>query len=160
MTDIHSGPEGKAGSWVHTIHLDQPSFEDNTADVDRLLRALGREGLPGMACDLEWIGEIPHMLRDSGFSLRCTLFSDGKCTALTEIAPASADQPSLGLAVDLGTTRYVLQTVDLGTGHVLNTMDRANPQGRIGPDILTRIHHAAQREGLRELQDILSLIHI
>ncbi|MFO7878248.1 MAG: ASKHA domain-containing protein [Desulfovermiculus sp.] len=151
----HTGPEGKSGRWVHTVHLDQPSFEDNTADVDRLLRALGREGLPGLACDLEWMSEIPHMLRDSGFALRCTLFSDGNCTALTGIAPASADQPSLGLAVDLGTTRYVLQIVDLATGEVQNNMERANPQGRIGPDILTRIHHAAQGNGLLELQNIL-----
>lgn len=151
----HTGHEDRSGSWVHTVHLDEPSFEDNTADVDRLLRALGREGLPGLICDLEWMDEIPHMLRDSGFALRCTLFSDGRCTALTGLAPVSADQPSLGLAVDLGTTRYVLQIVDLATGELQSKMERANPQGQIGPDILTRIHHAAQGDGLREMQDIL-----
>lgn len=141
---------------MHTVQLDPPSFEDNTADVDRLLRTLGREsGLPGLACDVEWMSEIPHILRDNAFALRCTLFSDGRTTALTALDPAVATHPSLGLAVDLGTTRYVLKLVDLVSGQALGSMDRANPQGGIGPDILTRIHYAAQRGGLGELQNVL-----
>ena len=48
-----------------------------------------------------------------------------------------------------------MQIVDLVSGQVLESLDRANPQGRIGPDILTRIHHAAHEDGLQELQTIL-----
>ena len=144
-----------AKRWVHRVHLAQPSFEDNSADVDRLLRVLSQETGQPVSCDLEWMHELPHILRESGFALRCTLFSDGQGATLTDIQPDSCDQPSLGMAVDLGTTRYVLQLVDLESGEIKSSLDRPNPQGRIGADILTRIHHAASREGLRELQSVL-----
>ncbi|MBS3780350.1 MAG: hypothetical protein KGY41_08130, partial [Desulfovermiculus sp.] len=153
---MQSRSDPQAGSWVHTVHLEPPSVEDNTADVDRLLRALVRESdLPGLSCDLELMSRIPHILRDNAFSVRCTLFSDGRCTVLTAVGPGSPDQPSLGLAIDLGTTRYVLQIVDLVSGLLLGKRDRPNPQSRFGPDILTRIHHAAQENGLWELQNTL-----
>ncbi|MFP4429019.1 MAG: ASKHA domain-containing protein [Desulfovermiculus sp.] len=156
MTDYTWGAKNTAGSWVYTVHLEKPSFEDNTADVDRLLRALNQiSGLPGLTCDLEWMSRISDLLRNSGFVLRCTLFSDGKITAVTGLEPADTGQPSLGLAVDLGTTRYVLQLLDLTTGQSLGSIDRANPQGRIGSDILTRIHYTAQNGGLGELQGVL-----
>ena len=156
MTDIHAGYDTQAESWVYTVHLQRPSVDDNTADVDRLLRALVREsGLPGLSCDLELMSRIPHILRDNAFSVRCTLFSDGQSTALTAVDPGSPDQPSLGLAIDLGTTRYVVQIVDLVSGLLLGRRDRPNPQSRFGPDILTRIHHAAQENGLWELQNTL-----
>ncbi|WP_051564192.1 ASKHA domain-containing protein [Desulfovermiculus halophilus] len=156
MPDTSTGSQSTSPRWVYTVHLDQPSFEDNTADVDRLLRELRRRsGWHNLTCDLEWMNELPSMLRDSGFALRCTLFSDGVSAVLTGAAPAGEDRPALGLAVDLGTTRYVLQLIDLASGQALGKMDRANPQGEIGPDILTRIHHAARSEGLEQLQDML-----
>jgi len=70
-TDIPSGSRVQPGSWVYSVQLDRPSFEDNTGDVDRLLRVLSREsGLPGLTCDLEWMTEIPRILRDNAFALR------------------------------------------------------------------------------------------
>ncbi len=156
MTQQATGPKAGATSWVHTVHLDRPSFEDNTADVDRLLRALRREsGLADLVCDVEVMSQVPNLLRDNDFAVRCTLFSDGQRAVVTGVDPTWAEYPSLGLAVDLGTTRYVLQLVDLGSGQVLGSADRGNPQVRIGPDILTRIHYAAKAEGLSELQQIL-----
>ena len=84
MTQQATGPKAGATSWVHTVHLDRPSFEDNTADVDRLLRALRREsGLADLVCDVEVMSQVPNLLRDNDFAVRCTLFSDGQRAVVT-----------------------------------------------------------------------------
>ena len=47
-----------------------------------------------------------------------------------------------GLAVDVGTTTLVLELVDLETGKLAAHTSAANPQARMGADVMTRIAHA------------------
>jgi uncharacterized 2Fe-2S/4Fe-4S cluster protein (DUF4445 family) len=50
--------------------------------------------------------------------------------------------PRFGLAVDVGTTTLVLELVDLATGELAAHTSAANPQARMGTDVMTRIAHA------------------
>lgn len=54
--------------------------------------------------------------------------------------PASAGEPWLGAAVDLGTTTVALLLCDLRTGEILSTASGFNAQVRHGEDVLTRIN--------------------
>ena len=47
-----------------------------------------------------------------------------------------------GIAVDLGTTTLVAQLVDLQKGRVINAATAANPQGRYGGDVMSRVEYA------------------
>ncbi|MFO7749611.1 MAG: ASKHA domain-containing protein [Desulfobacteraceae bacterium] len=61
----------------------------------------------------------------------------------------------LGLAVDIGTTTLAVSLVSLETGELLGSDVSLNPQTRLGHDVLTRIQHAATREGLEELSGLV-----
>jgi uncharacterized 2Fe-2S/4Fe-4S cluster protein (DUF4445 family) len=145
-----------SGSWVRTLDLQPPSMEDNTGDADRVLKALRSElRQENVSLDLELLQDLPEKLRQSGFSVRCTLFGAGQGFVLTGIQPAESDMSPLGLAVDLGTSRFVLKVLDLATGQELARRSLANPQVAVGPDILTRIHHSGSVEGRRELKALI-----
>ena len=72
--------------------------------------------------------------------------------ALTESDPV---QTVLGAAIDLGTTRVVIQLLDLESGKTLGEIGFDNPQVVIGPDVLARIHHSHKPGGLEQLQKLL-----
>ena len=142
--------------WVTTVSLQLPSLKNNTADAERLLEALASKigGRPVHA-DLHLIDQLPGLLRQTGFRLRVVLFEDrGRWLLLAAEDPA-IEARVLGLAVDLGTTRVTLRLVDLASGNALGEETFDNPQTAVGPDILTRIHHAADPAGRRQLQDLI-----
>jgi uncharacterized 2Fe-2S/4Fe-4S cluster protein (DUF4445 family) len=55
---------------------------------------------------------------------------------------AGAGKSGLGIAIDLGTTTLVAQTIDLATGTVLGVATALNPQAGFGSDVMSRIHAA------------------
>ncbi len=63
--------------------------------------------------------------------------------------------PVCGVAADLGTTRVVLRLVNLETGDNLGELGFDNPQIALGPDVLARIHHAREPEGLARMQALI-----
>jgi len=148
--------------WVFTIELTRPSLGDNTADADRLIQAVRRKFNAGgiaVDIDLDLLHRLPERLRACDFRVRCVVFRDRGQAVLLQVLPPHGPPP-LGLAVDLGTSRVVLRIVDLEKGDIAAETAFTNPQSAVGPDILTRIHHAATTPGLRELQEsIVSAIN-
>lgn len=57
----------------------------------------------------------------------------------------------VGLVVDIGTTTLVAALVDLASGREIATASALNPQSRQAQDVLSRIHFAAQENGLQSL---------
>jgi uncharacterized 2Fe-2S/4Fe-4S cluster protein (DUF4445 family) len=145
-------------SWIQTVRLPPPSLRDNTADVDRLVRAVTAQ-LAGdtreLEIDLSVQRALPETLRRADFRLNCIVFKDRSRWYLTGIQDDPNGPAPAGLAVDLGTTRVVLRLVDLATGTVAAESSFTNPQSAIGPDILTRLHFAGQPEGLERLTDLI-----
>lgn len=143
-------------SWIRSVRLSPPSLTDNTADADRLITALRQElDTAAVAVDLDLLKRLPEAIRRWGYRARCTVFRDHGGWVLTGISSAETPRPALGLAVDLGTTRVVLLLIDLSTGRPIAESAVDNPQIVIGPDVLTRIHHAETAGGLKELNDLV-----
>ncbi|MFZ7127042.1 MAG: ASKHA domain-containing protein [Desulfobacterales bacterium] len=139
--------------WIETVHLTPPTLRDNTADVDRLAGALARRvGTDDIRIGPELMRRLPGALRAWHFSARCVLFRDrGGWVLAGAFDPGDTVSP-LGAAIDLGTTRMAVSLVDLATGEKLAEASPGNPQTGIGPDVLSRIHHADREGGLSELQ--------
>ena len=140
--------------WIQTVSLEPPSLKDNRADTDRLLQALKlRLNTDAVHVDLELIRQLPELLRQWGYRIRCILWKRFRQWHLLEVTAAEDSRIAAGLAIDLGTTRVVLRLLDLATGATLAESAFDNPQEKIGPDILARIHFAEKENGLRELNE-------
>lgn len=147
-------PEGTG--WVQTVHLPQPSLEDNTADVERLLSIL-RQRLHSdhILVDLALMRELPDQIRKWNDHVRCVLFQDRNGWTLVSAEDGGNPASPIGMAVDLGTTRVVMRLLALDSGAVLGEDSFDNPQIAVGPDILARIHSAAQPGGLENLSALI-----
>ncbi len=126
------------------ISVDEPSLNDPASDLERVRLALGA----GFArVDLAAARQLPGLLRQCDWSLRARLRGD----ELIGFAPAGS--PSLGLAVDLGTTNVAAFLIDLDSGARLASLGIENPQVAWGADVISRINHAVrQPEGGEELR--------
>ncbi len=145
-------------TWVRVLTLPSPSLQNNTADADRLIAALKKLlAVPQLelTIDLELLQRLPFLLRENDGCVRCTLFKDRGHWVLVGLDGGPDETGPLGLAVDLGTTRVVLRIVDLVSGSALGEAACDNPQIRIGPDILARIHYADSPGGLEHLQRLI-----
>ncbi|MCU0590109.1 MAG: ASKHA domain-containing protein [Desulfobacterales bacterium] len=144
--------------WVRLVALPPPTIKNNTADADRLVAELAK-ALPAktvdIGFDLDLLRQLPALVRQSGYRLRCTLFRKRDRWILTGISGADDARTVAGLAVDLGTTRVVLRLIDLATGTALAEHAFDNPQAAVGPDVLARIHHAETPAGLRHLHALI-----
>ncbi|MBN1104590.1 MAG: DUF4445 domain-containing protein [Deltaproteobacteria bacterium] len=143
--------------WVRSVPLllDPPSLKDNTADVDRLIRGIKRcLGVQTVTVSVPLVRRVPEILRASDYRVHALLHEeDGRgIWHLMDLLPDSAEVSLAGVALDLGTSTIVARLVDLQTGHTRGEVSFLNPQISVGPDILTRIHHAGRPGGLHELQ--------
>jgi uncharacterized 2Fe-2S/4Fe-4S cluster protein (DUF4445 family) len=145
-------------AWVRIVVLPTPTIKNNTADADRLVAALA-QALPAETVDIEFdldlLRQLPALVRDSGYRLRCTVLRERGRWMVTGISGADDVRTAAGLAVDLGTTRVVLRLIDLSTGTALAEQTFDNPQAAVGPDVLTRIHHAETSGGLQHLNELI-----
>ncbi|MEW6220329.1 MAG: ASKHA domain-containing protein [Thermodesulfobacteriota bacterium] len=131
-----------------------PSLADNTADLDRLLRALA-PALAGQPPGVPWpqLAAAAASFRAAGFRGHALV---ANLPAGPELMGFAAGAPGLvpALALDLGTTVLEASLLDLATGQVLARGQRDNPQIGLGADVLTRIHGAAG-PGLDRLHRLL-----
>ena len=147
-----------ADSWVRTVDLPPPSLQDNTADCDRLTNFLKQQlKTERIHIDIHILRELPFRLRAWEYGLRCVIMKDPYADQwhLTGISNPEKDHCLAGVAIDLGTSRVALRLVDLSTGKSIYETSFNNPQLRVGPDILTRIHTCDQPDGLEELNQII-----
>ncbi|MCP4624745.1 MAG: ATP-binding protein [bacterium] len=144
-------------SWIKTVSLPQPSLQDNTADVERLISALRAvlQTNDAIHVDFGLLKKMPATLRTNDFNVRCILLKDAGQWLVLGIQGANDVRPVAGLAVDLGTTRVVLRLLDPANGQTLAESGFDNPQLAAGPDILTRIHFTESSDGLTRLNDLI-----
>jgi len=143
-------------TWIEVLKLVPPSLSDNTADQERFITALQKRlGTSAIQLDLDLARALPALLRRWDYRLRCALIRDREIWHVCGLTGAADPLPLCGLAIDLGTTRIVLSLLHLETGQVLQEDSFDNPQGTIGPDVLTRVHHADQEGGLDHLKRLV-----
>jgi len=145
-------------SWIIRIssEIAPPSLKDNTADVDRLVKAVKKAlSSEAVSVDFPLVRGLPGRLREYDYQVDAALFWDQKRWHLIDIFPSQQEKGIFGLAVDLGSSTVVVELIDLSTRETMDEISFHNPQIEMGTDILTRIHFAAQEGGLEELQNIL-----
>jgi len=145
--------------WIRVLEitLAKPSLKDNTADLDRILKALRKDGaFDTIVSDLSLVKRIPGLLRESGYRGEAVLHRADGCWHLIDFIPAGIQRPIYGLAVDLGTTTVVLELVDLRNRKSVDSATFHNPQIKTGVDILSRIHFASSgMDAVSELQKMV-----
>lgn len=147
---------------VMEFTLSEPTADDPSADLDRLLSAVSsRRGRPATA-GLDVARRLPRLLRrleDGRPAWRWTW--KGRVAAFTaargaedevfDVRPAGGAGPAFGIALDVGTTSVVAHLVDLATGATRATAAMYNSQIRYGADVISRINHARRPGGAEAL---------
>ncbi len=133
-----------------------PSLADNTADLDRLKRAVVA-ALPPLLAQQSVHAPFISM---AGLAARFRA-ADFKGWVLAQVLPERlelidflAEKPDrvLGVALDVGSTHLEASLINLLTGNVLARSEVLNRQVEYGTDILSRIHFADTHEGQNVLQ--------
>jgi len=144
-------------SLVRQVLLVPPSVGNNTADSERLVQQLKKElDTDHIYLDLGLIREIPRVIRECDFSVKCVLTRDKNGYRVCGISGSEESDTFYGAAVDLGTTRIAFKLMNLETGEEYPEVSFDNPQIRIGPDVLARIHYADTEDKISELQRLVS----
>ncbi|HEY5999906.1 MAG TPA: ASKHA domain-containing protein [bacterium] len=135
------------------LRLPAPTAADHAGDLDRVLRGLAAAGFPDVQVPLPVAAALPETLRSAGFAVDATL-AVVPAPTLLRVARAGEGGPTLGLAVDLGSTNIVAALVDLDSGETLGERSALNPQVGQGEDILARTHFCRQPGGIARLQGL------
>jgi len=150
---------GENRTWIRRISPDlkPPSLSDNTADVDRLIKGIKKAlgGDEDVCIEFSIAEKTSSALRRWGYQVTAFVFHEHGCWHLIDISDAKDREGTYGLALDLGSSTLVLRLIDLEGGDIMSETSFHNPQIEVGPDILTRIHYAAQDGGLSRLQGML-----
>jgi len=125
------------------VECPPPRRHDDAPDLVRLQRVLGAFQVP-----LELLRELPARLRNHEFRGTAVQL-DG---TLIDFEPGNSESRAYAVAVDVGTTTLVAAMMDLQSGKALDVVARLNPQTSIGDDVLARILHCRQPDGLEQLQ--------
>ena len=133
------------------IQAPKPSLQDNTADADRLLKAVAPhfEG-EKVTVPFSRLPKVSQRFRKADFTGVALLNAMSGRFEIVDFLPANPNN-IVGMALDLGTTRLEASLVDLLTGNVLVSDTLENSQIEYGADILSRIHYAAKGDGLTTL---------
>ncbi len=145
-------------SWIKKIspEIPSPSLEDNTADVDRLIKGIKKSlQAEKITVDFSLVRKLPYTLRKCDYHADAIVSEGQEGWRIIDILPSHNGHQIYGLAVDLGTSTVVVRLLDLFDGKPKDETSFHNPQIEIGTDILTRIHFTAREGGLDKLQGLL-----
>jgi uncharacterized 2Fe-2S/4Fe-4S cluster protein (DUF4445 family) len=124
---------------TYDVSLPPPSLSDLRGDDERLLEALEQQH--GVVCkniDEEVVRTFSPALRSLTWEASATV-RDAEVIAVGRVGGHS-----LGMAVDLGTTKVAGYLVDLETARTLSAQGVMNPQISYGEDVIARMTRAHQ----------------
>lgn len=122
---------------AYHVKLLIPSLADPQADADRWLEALNQQHqLHCSDIDISVLRMLPPQLHSWNWQCQASVRSD----EVIALGPWPSRQ--LGLAVDLGTSKFSGYLVDLSTGQTLAAKGVTNLQVSYGEDIISRISYA------------------
>jgi len=138
------------------LKLSPPSLEDNTSDLKKLERELGKK-MTGNHLHYEYsvLKKLAHTVRQSQREISIALFKSREQTAIIDVFSKSERKGIYGIACDIGTSTVVLHLVDLQSGEILSSASSFNQQIKGGEDIISRINYSQKAGGLQELHDLI-----
>jgi len=143
---------------VKKIFLDMPvpTIEDNISDIERISRELRKKtGWHGYDISLNCLRKLPVVLRESKFKITASIGKHRNGYKILNIEPGDTTNINYGIAVDVGTTTVVVQLVEMNSGRIMGVIGAPNLQASYGEDVISRIIYACDRNGLKELHEII-----
>lgn len=134
------------------LELAVPTLDDPVSDLDRLLRGLRKAKVEThrMSVGLKVMRELAAAMRDENWKVTASILRRRHIEELIEVVPGNGRGPSLGLAIDVGTTTIVVYLVDMHDGRVVAATSGHNRQAACGDDVINRIV-CAEKNGVRKL---------
>jgi uncharacterized 2Fe-2S/4Fe-4S cluster protein (DUF4445 family) len=129
---------------LHYVEVAKPDMADPSSDFRRLAEALGEQwGLPEVRADLALLRSLQKTLRVGDFAVTACVRHGRDIVA---VYPGLKERV-FGLAFDIGSTTVAAHLCDLGSGDVLASGGRMNPQIRLGEDLMSRVSHIMMHPG-------------
>jgi uncharacterized 2Fe-2S/4Fe-4S cluster protein (DUF4445 family) len=134
------------------LTLSPPSMDDSVSDLDRLNRGLKKEGcdVARLNVGLRVMRQLAEVVRRDNWNVTAAVIRRRCANEILEVRAGEEPEPSIGLAVDLGTTTVVVYLVDMADGTVLAATSEHNRQAACGDDVINRIV-CAEKEGVKKL---------
>jgi len=133
----------------YDLELAEPSLEDQRSDFRRLAEAITDQA-SSLTGTVQCLRGLASVLRAEDQEVAVTVVG----SQVVDVRPASQRSPTLGIAVDIGTSTVAAYLVDLETGEHLVTAAGQNPQTQFGADVVSRIQYAnSHTDGLTALRD-------
>jgi len=141
------------------LKLTKATLSDVRPDFQRIKEELKRKyNVKVESTDSKVLDIVGPTLRDSHWSITAIV----RGSEIIGVEPGNRTKESLGIAIDLGTSKIAFYLVDLLTGKSINIYGITNPQIVYGEDVLSRIHYAGNtRKNLKKLKsEVLKSINL
>jgi len=132
--------------------LDPPTLEDAVSDLDRLKR-----GLRKVKCDIDRLNvglavmrQLAATMREENWKVTVDVIQRKCANEILAVRPGNGNLPSLGLAIDVGTTSIVVYLVDMADGTIWAAASGHNQQAACGDDVINRMV-CAEKNGVKKL---------
>ncbi len=152
-TGVEKTSELSPGVRRYSLNLDAPRLEGVVHDADNLVRTLRSEySVVANSVRLNVLKVLPETLRRAHWQIQTTVWNQ----EIIDVGPDKKNEPFYGLAVDIGTSKIVLQLVELNGGTTVTVESMENPQIIHGEDIYTRM--AYSMEGTEKRDELSRLV--
>ena len=134
------------------LTLSPPTLTDSVSDLDRLHRGLKKEGcdVARLNVGLKVMRQLAEAARQDNWNVTVSVIRRRCANEILEVRPGNGMSPSLGLAIDVGTTTIVVYLVDMQSGTVIAATAGHNRQADCGDDVINRIV-CAEKNGVKKL---------
>ena len=123
----------------------EPPTEDSAAgDQQRIRAALSAIGYSPVDMPLGVLRKLYPLCRNCGYEITVSLVSRETGWTMVDVEAGDRSGSHYGLAVDYGSTKVVMQLVDMTSGEVIAEERETNGQVVYGTDILTRITYTLE----------------
>ncbi|TVQ56069.1 MAG: DUF4445 domain-containing protein [Rhodobacteraceae bacterium] len=125
---------------LHYVEVAEPDMHEPTGDFERLSAALATQwGVEGATVGLSTLQALQPALRAGGWAATVAVHRAPEGPRVLHVWPGFHEGAILGVAFDVGSTTIACHLCDLGTGAVLASAGRMNPQIRFGEDLMSRV---------------------
>ncbi len=138
------------------VEMEPPSVGDNMNDLDRLSLALRKKtGIGDFTINFKALWKLPEILRRARWQVSVAVDHSCSPPSIMTVEMYDTTQENYGIVIDIGTTTIEGALVDISTGEIRYYTSGANPQGKYGTDIISRLKFASRDNGLLVLNDII-----
>jgi len=135
------------------LQLDAPTMDDTVSDLDRLKRSLKAQecDITRISTNIRVMRQLTESVRNDHWKVMTSILLKKCSSELVDVTPFHDAKPSLGMAIDLGTTSIVVYIVNMEDGKILSAASGHNGQASCGDDVINRIV-CSEKDGVKKLK--------